>query len=360
MQAAYIERDGDVVVGAALAARVNTGDDVAILAGGGEIQIGFRAHELNNFYVYLDGRISKLLDCFSVVRDVLRTDAHEYFLADALVALQLLELLSGNLNGVVTEYRVNSAVLLLEANGEEVHLRGADESGNEQVGGIVVEVLGGVNLLDETVLHNYDAGAHGHSFGLVMGNIDEGGLEALMELGDLSSHLNAQLSIEVGKRFVHKEDLGLTNDGTTESNALSLTAGKSLGLTVEEMLDIEDAGSFLNALVDLGLGGLAELKTESHVIINSHVRIQGVVLEYHGDIAILGSNVVNEFVANVEFAVRNFFKTSNHAQGGGLSAAGRANENDKFLIFDVQAEIAYSGYAAGINLVNVFQSYACH
>ena len=360
MQAAYIKGDNDVVIGAALAARVDAGYDVAILAGGGEIQIGLRAHELDDFYVYLNGGGSVLLNELGIVVDVLRTDAHVYFLADALVALQLLKLLSGNLDLVIAEYRVNGAVLLGEANGEEVHLGRADESGNEQVGGIVVEVLGGVNLLDEAVLHNYDAGTHGHSFGLVVGYVDEGGLQALMELGDLSSHLNAQLGVEVGKRFVHKEDLGLTNDGATERNALSLTAGKSLGLTVEEMLDIEDAGSFLNALVDLGLGGLAELKTESHVVIYGHVRIQGVVLEYHGDVAILGSYVVNEFVADVKLAVGDLFKTSDHAQGGRFSAAGRTYENDEFLIFDVQAEIAYSSYAAGINLVNVFQSYACH
>jgi len=360
VQAAYVKGDGDVVVGAALAARVDAGYDVAILAGGGQIQIGLRAHELDDFYMYLDGGRSVLLNKLGIVVDVLRTDAKVYFLADALVALQLLKLLSGNLNGVLSEYRVNFAVLLGEAYGEEVHLRGADESGNEQIGGIVVEVLGGVNLLDETVLHNYDAGTHGHSFGLVVGNIDEGGLQALMELGDLSSHLNAQLGVEVGKRFVHKEDLGLTNDGAAERNALSLTTGKSLGLTVEQVLDVEDAGSFLNALVDLGLGGLAELKTESHVIINSHVRIQGVVLENHGDVAILGRYVVYELIADVEFAVGDLFKTRDHSQSGGFSAAGRTYENDKFLIFDVQAEIAYSSYAAGINLVNVFQSYACH
>jgi len=360
VQAGYVEGDGDVVIRAGLAARVNAGNDVAVLAGGGEIQIGFGAHELNYFYVYLDGGRGVLLEELSVVRDVLGTDAHVNFLADALVALELLKLLSGDLDLVLAEYCVYSVVFLLELYREEVHLGRSDEACNEQVGGIVVEVLGGVNLLDETVLHNYDAGTHGHSFGLVVGYVDEGGLEALMELGDLSSHLNAQLSVEVGKRFVHKEDLGLTNDGATERNALSLTAGKSLGLTVEEMLDVEDAGSFLNALVDLGLGGLAELKTESHVIINSHVRIQGVVLENHGDVAILGRYVVYELIADVEFAVGDLFKTRDHSQSGGFSAAGRTYENDKFLIFDVQAEIAYSSYAAGINLVNVFQSYACH
>ena len=53
----------------------------------------------------------------------------------------------------------------------------------------------------------------------------------MMQLGDLGTHLNAQLSVQVGQRFVHQEDLGLTNDSTAQSNTLALTTGQSLGLT---------------------------------------------------------------------------------------------------------------------------------
>ena len=33
--------------------------------------------------------------------------------------------------------------------------------------------------------------AHGHGLGLVVGHVDEGGLQALMQLGDLGAHLHA-------------------------------------------------------------------------------------------------------------------------------------------------------------------------
>ena len=63
--------------------------------------------------------------------------------------------------------------------------------------GYIVEVLRSIYLLDETVLHNDDTRSHGHSFDLVVGNVDEGGAESLMNLGKLCSHRRTELSVEV-------------------------------------------------------------------------------------------------------------------------------------------------------------------
>ncbi len=57
-----------------------------------------------------------------------------------------------------------------------------------------------------------------------------------------------ELSIQVGERFVHEEDLRLSNDSTTQSNTLSLTAGESLRLSVEKVSDVENLSSFVNSL----------------------------------------------------------------------------------------------------------------
>ena len=88
--------------------------------------------------------------------------------------------------------------------------------------------------------------------------------------------------------------------------------------------------------------------------------IQSVVLENHGDVAILGGDVVYQFVSDIQFAVGNFLKTGDHTQGGGFTAAGRSDQNDELFVFDVQAEIADSGDVAGINLVDVLKGYTCH
>ena len=50
---------------------------------------------------------------------------------------------------------------------------------------MVVEVLRRADLLDEARVEHRDAGSHRHGFGLVMGDVDEGGLDALVDLGDL-------------------------------------------------------------------------------------------------------------------------------------------------------------------------------
>ena len=43
----------------------------------------------------------------------------------------------------------------------------------------------------------------------------------------------------------------------------------------------------LTRLLDLRLRILADLETERHVVVDGHVRIEGVVLEHHGDVAVL-------------------------------------------------------------------------
>ena len=72
-----------------------------------------------------------------------------------------------------------------------------DKSGNKGVAGDIIKVLRSVDLLDVTVLHNDDTVGHGHSLGLVVGNIDEGGFQFQMDLGKLGTHLCTELGVEV-------------------------------------------------------------------------------------------------------------------------------------------------------------------
>ena len=64
--------------------------------------------------------------------------------------------------------------------------------------------------------------------------------ESLMQLGDLGAHLHTELRVQVGERFVHQEDLRITDDRAAQGDALTLAAGKRLGLAVEELLDVQD------------------------------------------------------------------------------------------------------------------------
>ena len=193
-----------------------------------------------------------------------------------------------------------------------------------------------------------------------MGNIDEGGSQLLVQLDDLGTHAGTQLSIQVGQRLVEQEDRRVTDHCTAQGNTLALTTRQSLRLTVEQVLDLQDLSSLADALVDLVLGHLAQLQTESHVLVNGHVRVQSVVLEDHRDVAVFRGNVVDQTVADVHLAARDLLQASDHTQGGGLTTAGRTDENDKLLIRDFQAEIGNSGNIAGVNFLDVTAANGSH
>ena len=54
---------------------------------------------------------------------------------------------------------------------------------------MIVQVLRGVDLLYHAVFHHNDSGTKGHSLCLVMGYVDDGAAQTLMQFGDLHTHL---------------------------------------------------------------------------------------------------------------------------------------------------------------------------
>ena len=142
---------------------------------------------------------------------------------------------------------------LFELGVEEVHLRCADEAGDEEVRRVVEDLLRGADLLDEAVAHDDDAVAQGHGLGLVVGDVDEGGVDPLAQLDYLRAHLVAELGVEVGQGFVHEEDLRLADDGAADGDTLALAAGEGLRLAVEVLGDVQ----YLRGLADLLVDGLS-------------------------------------------------------------------------------------------------------
>ena len=65
---------------------------------------------------------------------------------------------------------------------------------------------------------------------------------------------------------------------------------------------------------------------------------RGVVLEDHGCIAILGSHIVDDTVADLDGSRCDLFQTGHHPQHRGLPAPGRTDQNDEFLVGDFQAD----------------------
>ena len=190
--------------------------------------------------------------------------------------------------------------------------------------------------------------------------VDDGGLEGLVELCDLYTHLCSQLRIEVTERLIHEEYLRSTNDRTSHRYTLSLSTGKSLRFSVEEMLEIEDSRSLMHLLIDLCLRNLTKLQTECHVVIYGHMRIQSVVLEYHRDISVLRLDVIYSLAVDDQVTARDILETCNHSKGGRLTTARWSDEDDEFLILDIEIEILNSDEAVRILLSYILKLNTCH
>jgi hypothetical protein len=86
------------------------------------------------------------------------------------------------------------------------------------------------------------------------------------------------------------------------------------------------------------LGELGGIKPEADILADRHMRIDGVVLEHHGDIALLGFALVHHLVGNQQIAARNVFEPGDHAQSGGFAAARRADKDDEFAVFNSEVD----------------------
>ena len=215
---------------------------------------------------------------------------------------------------------------------------------------MVEDLLRRGDLLDNAVLHDHDAVAEGHSLGLVVGNVDEGALDLVTQLNELGTHLVTKLGIQVGQRLVHQEDLGVTHDGAADGDALALAARERLGLTVEVLGNTQDLSGGANLTVDLVLGDLLELERKRHVLVHRHIGIQSIALEHHGDVAVLGSDVVDALAIDEHIARGDVLQAGDHAHRRGLTAARGANEDDELLVVNGEVEVLYSKHTVLGNL----------
>ena len=184
----------------------------------------------------------------------------------------------------------------------EVHRGRADERRDKDVVRTVVELLRRIDLLKIPALEHRDPVAHGHRFDLVVGDVDRGDAEGLLKPRDLGAHLHPQLGVEVRQRLVHQEGGGLANDRATHRHPLALPAREPPGLAIEMVGQLQATRGVADPLVDLGLRQLHHPQRKADVLVDRHVRVERVGLEHHGDVAVLGIDVVDHAVAYPELA----------------------------------------------------------
>ena len=113
--------------------------------------------------------------------------------------------------------------------------------------------------------------------------------EPLVQLLDLGAHLHAQLGVEVGQRLVEQEDLRIAHDGAAHGDALALAAGELARIARRAAARARGCRRPARPAASISLFGvrLAASGEKPMFSRDRHVRIERVVLEHHGDVAVL-------------------------------------------------------------------------
>ena len=163
---------------------------------------------------------------------------------------------------------------------------------------------GGADLLQHAVGQHGDPVAERDRLHLVVRHVDRRDAEPVLQPLQLRSHLDAELRVEVGERFVEQEHLGLAHQRPAHRDALPLPAGQLPRAPPAAGPRARASGSIsLDPAPDLLPRRPALPQAEREVLLHRHVRVERVVLEHHRDVAVLRRHVVHHAVADRDRAV---------------------------------------------------------
>jgi hypothetical protein len=140
-----------------------------------------------------------------------------------------------------------------------------------------------------------------------------------VQFTELGSGFNSQLGIQVGEWLVKQEDVRFSHDCTSNRHPLALAAGQLPGFSLEKWFYTEQPGGFFDTPVDVLYRHLGHFEAKGHIIEDGHVGVEGIVLEDHGDIAVLWSYVVDDAIPDPDTTFCRLIKACKHAQGCGLA-----------------------------------------
>ena len=151
-----------------------------------------------------------------------------------------------------------------------------------------------------------------------------------------------------------RKGAGIADQRPSERHPLLLAAGQFARPAFEQVHDVEHLRCGHDLGFDLGAWQPAHLQRERQVLENGLLRVERVVLEHHGDVPVLGIEIVDQPVADVDVPAGHRNEAGNEIERRRLAAAGRADQSDELSVVDRQRNVV-DGQDRAITLDDVLQ-----
>jgi hypothetical protein len=172
-----------------------------------------------------------------------------------------------------------------------------------------------------------------------MGDVDHRRVgERVAKSRDLNAHLQAQRRVEVRKRLIKQEHLGVPHNRPPYGDALPLAARQILGLARKVGCKVQGLGGCSHGGLPLGPRHLGDAQGVGHVLCHRHMRIKRVSLKYHCDAALRRRNVIHHPPINGDGPGCDGLQPRDGPQQGGLTAARGPDKDDEFAGLDVEVD----------------------
>ena len=193
-----------------------------------------------------------------------------------------------------------------------------------------------------------------------MGDVDRRRAEPLVEPGELGAHAHAELRVEIRERLVHQVRSRLAHHRAAHRHTLALSARERPRAPVEHLLETQQPGHVRDATTDLGLRCMPHLQAVREVLADVHVRIEGVVLEDHREVAVARRQVGDVALADRDPAFGHDLEPREHPQQRRLAASGRADEDHELAALDHQADVVHRSHVPGEDLADAVEDDPAH
>ncbi len=156
------------------------------------------------------------------------------------------------------------------------------------------------------------------------------------------AHLFAQFGVEVAEGLVQEQHTRLGDQRARESDALLLAAAEQRPGPIFESGQADEIERAQDAVLDFVLGKPARFERKGDVFRHGHVRPNRIGLKHHADVALIGrqqpSAVTDHdrLIAEKDIAGVGCLQTGDHAQGGGLTAAARAEQSENLAVIHLR------------------------